>query len=326
MARLIWDMHGCPSRTEGNDLTYALERYRAAGFDAVTVNVGDAGYDLAAVIRSVASFRRQLKEHEDRYIVVRTTADLWRARGEHRLAVAFDVEGVLSIDDCLDVVDLYYDLGVRWMAFVYNLRNLAGSGCHDAADDGLTPFGRRLVERMESVGIIKCCSHTGYRTALDVFAASRKPSILSHSNPRRLVDHERNVPDEVLRACAATGGVVGLNGIGLFLGSNEPGAAELFRHIDYVVQLIGPEHVGIALDTVFPRTKGPETDFADFSERREPDYWPPSKGYRPGRKSLGPEVLPGLVVAMQAAGYAPAAIDGILGGNFARVAAQCWRE
>jgi len=320
-APLVWDMHGCPSRTAGNDLTVPLERYRAAGFDAVTVNVGDAYYGLEDVVRTIASFRKQLSLNPDRYLFVHSAADLYRAREAQKLAVSFDVEGVFSIGDQLDIVDLYYDLGVRWMALVYNLRNLAGSGCHDDQDSGLTALGRRLVDRLESVGIIKCCSHTGYRTALDVFAASTKPTILSHSNPRRLVDHERNVPDEVLKACAATAGVVGINGVSLFLGSREPGAIDLFRHIDYVVQLIGPEHVGIALDSVFARPKGHETD---FEQQRRPDYWPPEKGYYPAMPILGPEVLPELVATMQEAGYDASSIAGILGGNFARVAAECW--
>jgi membrane dipeptidase len=136
-----------------------------------------------------------------------------------------------------------------------------------------------------------------------------------------LTDHERNVPDDVLRACAATGGVVGINGIGLFLGSNEPTAADLFRHLDYVVQLIGAEHVGIALDTTFPRSADDDGGGAN----RDQNYWPAAKGYDGSLASLGPEVLPELVDLMREAGYPAAALEGILGGNFARVAAECWR-
>ena len=321
-APFVWDMHGCPSRTPGNDLTFALEKYRQAGFDAVTVNVADSFYELDAAIRTLASFRDQLAEHSADYVFAGTLEELKSARASGKLAVCFDVEGALSLGTQLDLVDLYYELGVRWMAFVYNLRNEAGYGCHDDPDLGLTPFGRRLVDRMERVGMIKCCSHTGYRTALDVFAASSKPTILSHSNPRALVDHERNVPDEVLRACAATGGVVGINGVGIFLGSRQPTVDDYFRHLDYVVQLLGPAHVGIAFDSVFPRTTGEETDF--HVERRT-DYWPPSKGYDHPLTILGPELLPSVVAKMREAGYPQSAVEGILGGNFARVAQQCWK-
>ena len=235
--------------------------------------------------------------------------------------MGFDVEGARSIGDRLELVDLYYDLGVRWMAFAYNLANQFGAGCHDDSDAGLTPLGFRLVERMERVGMIKCCSHTGYRTALDVFGASAEATILSHSNPRALVDHERNVPDELYRACAATGGVAGINGIGLFLGSDRPSAADWFRHLDYVVELIGPEHAGIALDAVFPAHDGDDGSL----DNMRADYSQPEKGYRGGIRWLDPEVLPELIGAMERAGYPQSAIEGICGGNFKRVAEACWR-
>jgi len=318
---VVWDMHGCPPRGEGSDLGIVLERYRAAGFDAVTVNVGDSYYDLEDVLATLARFRKQLAARPDRYLLVDRASDLPRARELGLLAVSFDVEGARSLRNCLELVEVYYALGVRWMAFAYNLGNQFGAGCHDAVDAGLTPLGRRLVERMEATGIIKCCSHTGYRTALDVFAASSKPAILSHSNPRALVDHERNVPDELYRACAATGGVAGINGIGLFLGSDAPSAADWFRHLDYVVDLIGAEHVGIALDAVFPAHAGDDGSL----DALRADYWPPEKGYRPGMRWLDPEVLPELIGLMERAGYPAAAIAGICGGNFLRVAEACWR-
>ena len=320
-APFIWDMHGCPSRTYGNDLTSTLERYRRAGFDSVTVNVADADYRLEDAITTIASFRKQIDDHPDRYILVDTTRDLYAARPSGRLAVSFDVEGVVSIGESLDLVDLYYDLGVKWIGFVYNRSNLAGFGCHDERDGGLTPFGRRLVDRMEKAGVIKCCSHAGYRTALDVFAAGSKPSILSHSNPRGLVDHERNVPDEVLKACAQTGGVVGISGVSLFLGSKEQSVRDVFRHLDYAVELIGDAHVGIALDAVFPRPEGEETDFVQGTR---PDLWPPDMGYP--ATFLFPEILGELAALMHEAGYPASAMSRILGGNFARVAAECWRD
>lgn len=271
------------------------------------------------MIATIASYRRQIAEHPERYRLVQDARDL---RRDARLAVAFDVEGALSIGDRLDLVDLYYDLGVRWTAFVYNRANLAGAGCHDDVDEGLTPFGGRLVARMEDAGMIKCCSHTGYRTALEIFAAARKPTILSHSNPRALADHERNVPDALLRACAQTGGVVGINAVGLFLGTADPSARDVFRHLDYVVHLIGPEHVGIAFDSVFPAAPGA----SGFEPESRPDYWPPSRGYSRSVTILGPEILHDVVACMREAGYSRSAIDGILGGNFARVAAACWKS
>ena len=103
------------------------------------------------------------------------------------------------------------------MLLAYNLNNLAGGGCQDD-DDGMTAFGHDVVREMERVGMVVCCSHTGYRTARDVLKMATKPVVFSHSNAHDIVAHPRNLPDDLVRECAQTGGVVGVNGIGLFLG------------------------------------------------------------------------------------------------------------
>src|SRR5207244_1237923 len=100
----------------------------------------------------------------------------------------------------------------------------------------------QVIDEMARVGMIVCCSHTGHTTTMDVMEYSLKPVIISHSNPRAVHDHPRNVTDEAMRACAKTGGVVGLNGIGIFLGDNDISTETFVRHLDYVVQLIGPQH------------------------------------------------------------------------------------
>jgi Membrane dipeptidase (Peptidase family M19) len=92
----------------------------------------------------------------------------------------------------------------------YNSNNLAGGGCQDA-----------------DCGMIVCCSHAGYRTAREVIDCSANPVIFSHSNPRALRDHARNIPDDLMRSCAARGWVIGINGIDLFLDENRP----MSRHI-----------------------------------------------------------------------------------------------
>ena len=100
--------------------------------------------------------------------------------------------------------------------------------------------------------MVLCCSHTGYRTAREALEYSRKPVIFSHSNPRKVKDHPRNIPDELMLACARTGGVVSLNGVSLFMGGTGDHSTETFlRHIDYAVELIGPDHVGPGVGLLF---------------------------------------------------------------------------
>ena len=162
----------------------------------------------------IAQFRRWLAEREDQYVLVGTTDAIERARRERKLAVMFDIEGMNAIADQPSLVQFYYDLGVRWMLVAYNWRNGAGSGCQEAEDGGLTAFGRQVLDEMVRVGMVACCSHTGHRTTMEVMEYSRNPLIFSHSNARSVHEHPRNVRDEALKACAAMGGVVGINGIG----------------------------------------------------------------------------------------------------------------
>ncbi len=286
----------------------------------VAVNVSDAGYTLEDAVRTISSYRAHIAARPDAFILVDHAEDMAEAQASGRLGICFDVEGALLLGNQVDVARLLYDLGVRWMAFAYNRANPFGAGCHEQRDDGLTPLGRELVETMDEIGMIKCCSHTGYRTARDVFERSRKPCILSHSNPRALVDHPRNVPDDLMKALAQTRGVMGITGVGIFLGTATPDVDDLFAHVDYAVDLIGPEHVGIGLDYAIDAG----SDFMAYISDKT--YWPGGFGYDTGSVViLGPQAFPALAERMRSAGYPDAAIRGVLGENFRRVASEVWR-
>ncbi len=244
--------------------------------DVVTVNIGDSLVPLDRMIRTAASIRHFVKANPDRYLLGATTADLRAARASGRLAVCMDVEGVQALGPQVSLVEFLHEIGVRWMLLVYNRRNLAGSGCHDPEDEGLTELGRAILAEMDRVGMVKCCSHTGYRTAREILDSTDRPVIFSHSNPRALRDHPRNIPDELIRACAATGGVVGINGVGLFLGSGPPTAEVIVRNIDYVAQLVGAEHAALGLDYMFKSSE------LDEPGRGGPEIWPREWGYGRG--------------------------------------------
>ena len=173
---------------------------------------------------------------------------------------------------------------------------------------------------MQRVGMVLCCSHTGYRTVHEAIEYSNNPVIFSHSNPRVLWDHERNIPDDLMRACAATGGVVNLNGIGIFLGQNDNSTETLLRHIEYAVELIGPEHVGLGLDYVFDQKE------LDDYLRDNTDVFPPEKGYATGIAMIEPERVPRIAAALLQRGYGEADVQGILGHNNLRVARAVWHK
>ncbi len=317
---LVWDNHTYVTPVPGTATIEGLYRHLRAGCNVAFVNLGDMDRSLEHVVRMAAFIRRWVLDHPDDFILLKDVADIEHVQREGKLAVGFDIEGCYCIGEQLDAVSLLYDLGVRWMAFVYNRRNLAGYGVHDPEDHGLTPFGRQVAAEMDRVGMIKCCSHTGYRTAMDVLEASDKPCIFSHSNARQLKDHERNIPDELIRACAATGGVVGVNGINIFLGDGPADAAMMVEHIDYLTQLVGVEHVGLGFDSGY-------MDMAELNDILDSDanFWPPGNEYDKTIDCVAIEGLTDIVTGLEKKGYAKTDIAAVLGGNMLRVAKAVWR-
>jgi membrane dipeptidase len=317
---LVWDNHACmPLRPHDQSFLPQLERWRRVGVNAVFLNVGFGDSSIEDHVRMLGSFRQWLTVRSDKYVVIKTVADIEHARATGRIAIGFDIEGANAIADQISLIQLYYDLGVRWMLIAYNRNNRVGGGCQDD-DTGLTAFGREVIDEMARVGMIVCCSHTGFKTTMDVMEYSSRPVILSHSNPRAVHDHPRNVTDEAIRACARTGGVIGLNGIGIFLGDNDISTDTFVRHIDYVVELVGADHVGLGIDYA--------VDQAEVDEyiRTMRATFPSGLGYNEGVRMMPPEQLPDVVERLLQMGYTEENLRGLLGANLLRVATTVWRN
>ena len=315
---LVWDDHSGFDPHGGADLNN-LEIWRKAGVHYLSVNVGYDVVDWQATIKTLARFRAWLQNHPRKYALVRTTTDIKRARKDDRLAIAFDLEGMNSLNGDVNMVSLYYDLGVRQMLFAYNLNNLAGGGCHDG-NAGLTSFGRAVIKEMNRVGMVVDCSHTAYRTTMEAMETSDAPVIFSHSCAKALRNHGRNIVDEQIKACAKTGGVVGITGVSLFLGENDTTSDTFVNHIAHTADLVGAEHVGISLDYAF------DAEDVDGLLDTHKAYWPENEDYgRWPTSYVPPKQLMEITETMMQRGFRDREILGVLGGNFMRVASAVWK-
>ncbi len=321
---LCWDNHSCmPLRPGDVSFLPQLERVRNSGIDLVSLNVSFDLLDPSEAFGMLATFRHWVGLHSEHYVLADTVDDIAAAKSQGKLAVMFDIEGGNAVAAHPGLVEIFYRLGVRWMLFAYNKNNKLGGGCMDE-DRGLTAYGRQIVDEMERVGMVLCCSHVGHRTAREVLEYASRPVIFSHSNPAGVYAHVRNIPDDLMRACAASGGVVNINGVGNFLGIDAQGRADnstdtLLRHIDYAVELIGAEHVGLGLDYVF--------DLSELEEyvQKNPQMFPADVGRREAYMQVEPERFPVIAERLLRKGYREADVQGILGHNNLRVACAVWR-
>lgn len=296
-----------------------LPRYHRAGFNFLSMTIGADWDRPEPTLRHFAQQRRYFENRSDLCRIVESVADIRAARRDGKLGIGFHLQGASPLGYDPALIDTWYRLGIRWMILCYNTRNPLGDGCHEPDNAGLSLLGRAFVAEANRVGMLLDISHAGVRTSLDIIALSEAPVIASHSSARAIKNHERNVTDEQIRALAARGGVVGINSIGAFLtDDNSSGVGAVMRHIDHIAQLVGPQHVGLGLDTVF---------YQPFMEKLY-DSGPlmAQRGYpRPPWADVKPESLPELVEALDRHGYDEPSILGILGENFLRVAAQTWR-
>jgi membrane dipeptidase len=316
---LVWDAHAGVFPNPGVDLNL-LDEWRRQGIGYLSINVGFDVMNWQETMATLAAYRRWVLDHGEAFVLAGNVDDIDRARAAGKFALSFDIEGMNALNNDVNMVSVYHALGVRQMLFAYNLNNAAAGGCHDE-DTGLTDFGRAVLREMNRVGMIVDCSHAAHRTTMDLMNESSKPVVFSHSNPAAVWNHQRNISDEQIRGCAATGGVIGLNGMGIFLGDNDIAIDTLLEHVRYVSELVGSDHIGIGLDY------SPEID-VDIGVilRSRPDYWPAGQQYdTPGIKHAGPAQLPDLINALAGSGFDEADIRGFLGENFRRVAIRAWQ-
>lgn len=303
-----------------------FQPFKDSGIDIIHPAIGLGGtnaYENA--LKWFASWNAFIANHDAYFIRIDSPADLERVKKSGKLGVILGLQNSAHFRNAADV-DYFRGLGQRVSQLTYNARNLIGNGSTERRDDGISDFGVAIVERMNKVGMAVDVSHCGDRTTLDAFEISKRPVLITHSNCRALVPgHPRVKTDEAIKKVGASGGVMGITGVRMFVKADEPTTIEhVLDHFDHVRKLIGPEHLGVGSDIDL---HGYDDMPAELNKQLRAGY-KGSYGFREKIDVDGldhPKRMFDLTEGLIRRKYSDADIQGILGGNFKRVLAQIWQ-
>lgn len=300
-----------------------FERYRSSGITVFHIGWGYGRDAYSDAEKILAAWNRLLGAHPQWLVRIDRTQQFEEVKRAGKVGILLGFQNSDHFRTASDV-DFFHRLGQRVSQLTYNVQNAIGCGYEAEAGCGLSHFGGELVARMNQVGMAVDVSHCGGRTTLDVFAASKRPVLITHANCRALNPHPRNKSDEQIRKMAAAGGVMGISGVRMFVRASEPTTIEhVLDHFDHVAKLVGVEHVGV----------GSDIDLDGYDKlppvlrRRMLTGYKNSPTFRGEGEIAGldhPQRMFDLTEGLIRRGYSDAQIELILGGNFRRALGEIW--
>ncbi|MBI4588201.1 MAG: membrane dipeptidase [Candidatus Rokubacteria bacterium] len=292
---------------------------------AVSLTVNYQGWvDQEQVLLNFSTLYATLEANSDKLLWVKSVADIEAAQRQGKVGVIPAFQDGRPMERDLGLVRIFHLLGLRITGLSYQRKNYFADGCGERTDAGLSKLGIELVQALNRTGIVIDLTHTGNASSLDAVEASEDPVIASHNCAKGLFDHFRNSSDDLLRALAKKGGVNCVSTFSPFLrkGGTKEGTSleDTLNHIDYIMDLVGVDHVGVGLDSA-PDSRVP--DQANTMAGRYPEFeWGDFK-HRYAIKTISE--IKYLTHGLVARGYSDKDIEKILGGNLMRVFRQVWK-
>jgi len=258
---LTYDLANRRERGEKNVIeNNYLPSFKAGRFDLVVsaVFIHDLFIPEMALRRAlgqISYLHQEIEETPGRFRICRSTADAYRAKQAGETALFLSLEGAEPLQNDINLLRVFYELGLRGLGLVWSRRNYSGDGSfftplREGRKGGLTPFGIQLIQEAERIGLFIDVSHLNDEGFWDAIEVAEKPLVASHSNCRSLVDNMRNLTDEQIMAIGKNGGVIGINSVDVFnhTGKEPATAAHMVNHVDHIAEIAGIEHVGIGFD------------------------------------------------------------------------------
>lgn len=301
--------------------TYAFDDICRAGITGAHVTLAAHYENEEKMVDRLKDYYAALLAYPDRLCLIEKSSDLEWAKLEGKTGIILGLQTITPMGEDWTNLWLFRKLGLRIAQLTYMSHTLAGDGCMEEPDRGLTYFGERTVMVMNQAGILVDLAHSGWKTAEGVLKISKDPVVTTHSNPYQLCPVRRNLPDELLKAISETGGVIGINGHPAICTTRTDGSRptldDFLKCLEYAVDVVGIDHVGL----------GPDL-FQGFTVREEarwhvggymlPGAWKTTEGLE------GEMDIPFIAPALAERGFSAIDIQKILGLNFMRVFKEVW--
>ncbi|HEX8621041.1 MAG TPA: membrane dipeptidase [Allosphingosinicella sp.] len=311
-----------------------VQAIRDRRLDLMSMTLGEVGNGpdrFRSAVQSVAEWDALVAENKTHFMKIESVADIRAARASGRMGLIYNFQDTTMLEGDPARVATFAALGVRQIQLTYNKRNLAGDGCLERANAGLSDHGREVIAEIEKAKVLLDLSHAGQRTIAEGIAAAKRPPAITHSGCRNLVDLPRNTFDAEMRALADKGGVFGIYLMPFLRTPGQPGKADLIRHIEHAAKICGEDHIGLGTDgplfgyEINEETKKKHREF--FEDRRKKGISAPGEAadvmnYVEGYNDVGRYAT--LAADLKARGWTSARIDKLLGGNFVRLWTEAW--
>ena len=293
---------------------------REANLDAVHVTlVYHEDYD--EFVQRTKEWKKFFNENSDLIFLGRNFKDIEKANLEKKTAIFFGFQNCSPIEDNIALVEKVHEHGCRFMQLTYNNQSLLATGCYEKNDSGVTNFGREAIKEMNRVGIVIDMSHSAEKSTFDAIEISEKPIAITHANPSFWYKAIRNKSNDLLKALASSGGMLGLSLYPHHLKDGSNCTLENFCEMTAkTAEIMGVKNIGIGSDLCINH---PDS----VVEWMRNGTWTKTKNYGEGSKNkpgfpkqpdwfLDARGFNNLEIGLNKIGFNEDETNGILGNNW----------